>query len=292
MKRTRHWQAQAVPIGSLGFPDLQVFTPKQEKVLKKIDDAQESLIDIRKQITDAVQLSGEPLAPDRVEAILQQNPWWKADLAEAGKKYAGVMRKAVRVGLDTFPYTLAKCTQLLPHETAECATCTRNTAICTWARAGLIGDLRVREWINSCQALHDESRKRFNVLRPLLGIRSDLLNGMRKPIMPATDVALNEVWCCLKREGKSGEQIFNAIKEMRKRGELKARKQNSPEALRKWAKEHRLPELLKMELELEQQQPMIEQLLAKNASFQEALEQLHPALQAKNSHTKSSRSPS
>lgn len=167
MKRTRHRQAQAVSIGSLGLPDLQAFTPKQEKVLQKIADAQENQIDIWKQIADAGEALEEPLSPDRVEKVLQQNPWWKADLEEAGKLYDGVMRKAVRVGLDTYPYTLAKCTSLPPHDMAECATCARNAAIRTLARAGRIGDPCVREWINRCQALHDESKKRFDALRPL-----------------------------------------------------------------------------------------------------------------------------
>jgi hypothetical protein len=94
--------------------------------------------------------------------------------------------------------------------------------------------------------------------------------------MPAPEVALNEVWCCLKREGKSGGEIFNTIKAMRKRGELKTRKQNSPEALRKWAKEHHLPELLKMEPKLQKIGLAVETLVRKDASLDEALESLRP----------------
>lgn len=69
--------------------------------------------------------------------------------------------------------------------------------------------------------------------------------------VPKEDVAFAEVWCNLKRKGKSDEEIFNTIKAMRKKGELRDRKQNSSWALRKRAEDYYLPELLDMELELE-----------------------------------------
>ena len=56
--------------------------------------------------------------------------------------------------------------------------------------------------------------------------------------------------------------------------------ERSDERMRKFAQDHHLPELLDMEPELEQMQPVIEPLVAENATLQEALEQLTPRFRA------------
>lgn len=134
-------------------------------------------------------------------------------------------------------------------------------------RAGL--DVhRLGEWIAMGQTFH-----RSKIFRSLRDVWPDLEYGMQKPL-PKEDVALAEVWCNLKHAGKSGGQIFNTIEAMRKRGELKPRKQNSPEAIRKWAKDHHLTELMDIEPDFAQIQPIVEDLVDGGATFNEALEAL------------------
>ena len=294
------WCARRV----LGTPDLQAFTPEQEEARTKIANAQENLANIRQQIAEAVKTSGGQLSPDPVEAVLQQHPEWCADLANAHGTHDNAMRKAVRAGLDTYPYRLAKCAQPLPHDAAKCATCIRNAAIHTLARAGLIGyPLELREWIITGLVL----RRRKRPFRALRDVRPDLERGMREQPISKHYIALAEAVSLHLRQRKTWGEIFNATLALREQSELEARakgekapKHGSPWALQKWAKKYLPPELLDMELKLEQLQPMgeqsaaadatleeglalgvVEKLATQGAPLQEALEQLHPVLQEK-----------
>lgn len=279
-----------IPIGSLGAPDLQAYTPKQEEAIKKIAYTQEDRADIWKKI---LKTAGKPLTTDRLVATLKENPYWVYDLLDADKKYDNEMRRAIRVGLDTYPYVIALCRQKqsLSHNPNACNVCIRNRTLSELSRLGVIGYPPVREWIVQRGAFRRQEKERpFRTLRDK---RPDLDGGgMRRPLISRYYMEYAEEISRLLHEEKRSiekkdqkrfrwKEIFRLTDPLRADLEFKVRENNeekkapkhgSPRALQKFAEDYHLLELIEMEPELKQMQPMVEQLAEQDASVQETLE--------------------
>jgi hypothetical protein len=286
-----------IPVWTLGVPDLAMYTPHQVTALKEITAARQELA---KGVRKMRKKAKGRLTPARMEAILRKDQDLDTDMRDAKKAYDRAICQAIRAGLDTCPYVITPCgqTQAPSHYASACAVCLRNRTLCELSRLGVIGHPRVREWIGHMRALGRGLRHDTRPLRSLRDCRRDLDRDMRKlPISQYKMALAEEVSRLLHTEVhaiKNGTQkrvhwkeLFGnteplrtrLVDEARQKGEEeKAPHLESPWALQKFAEAHHLPKLMCMEPELQQRQPEIKELTARQATLQETLECLHPVL--------------
>jgi hypothetical protein len=286
-----------IPVWTLRVPDLEMYTPEQVTALEKIAAARKELAKIVRKMRKRAR---GRLTPAQMEAVLRADQDLDTDLRDAEKAHDRAICQAIRAGLDTCPYIPAPCgeAQAPSHHASACAVCLRNQALCKLSRLGVIGHPHVRKWIVHMRGLGRGLRHDTRPVRSLRDCRPDLDQGMRKLPISRYDMALaEEVSRLLRAEAHAMEngtqkrvhwkELFTSTETLRKNlideacehgEEEKAPHLGSPWALQKFAEEHHLRECLDMELELEQQKPVIRELADQGATLQGTLERLHPAL--------------